>query len=115
MPAREGTKTLREFRGGIGGVIMTRQQFYHSKLWRQARQQKLHKDMYTCHDCGGTAREVHHIIPLADDNIENYEISLNQDNLMSLCKECHSKRTAGNTGDLPAGYVFDEDGQAVPV
>jgi len=34
---------------------------------------------------------------------------------MSLCKECHSKRTAGNTGDLPAGYVFDEDGQAVPV
>ena len=115
MPAREGTKTLREFRGGIGGVIMTRQQFYHSKLWRQAREQRLRKDMYSCHDCGGTASEVHHIKPLTEDNIEDYTISLNERNLMSLCKECHSKRTAGNTGDLPSGYVFDEDGQAVPV
>lgn len=94
---------------------MTRQQFYHSKLWRQAREQRLRKDMYSCHDCGGTASEVHHIKPLTEDNIEDYTISLNERNLMSLCKECHSKRTAGNTGDLPAGYVFDEDGQAVPV
>ena len=95
--------------------MLTRQQFYHSKLWRQARQQRLHKDMYTCHDCGATAREVHHIKPLTEDNIEDYTISLNERNLMSLCKECHSKRTAGNTGDLPSGYVFDEDGQPVPV
>lgn len=72
-------------------------------------------DLYCCHDCGGTATEVHHTIPLTEDNVDDYSISLALDNLMSLCKECHSKRTAGNTGDLPSGYVFDADGHVVPI
>lgn len=88
-------------------------QFYNSKLWRETRRQVLHRDSYTCHDCEGRATEVHHIIELTPDNINDYSISLNCDNLKSLCYECHSKITQGRT-DTPDGYSFDEHGQIVP-
>lgn len=38
--------------------------------------------------CGKWANEVHHVIPKRDGGGDNW------DNLMSLCKECHSKLTA---------------------
>ena len=70
-------------------------QFYRGKTWRQARALALRRDMYTCQDCGGRAREVHHIVELSPDNIDDPAIALGADNLMSLCTACHSARTAG--------------------
>ena len=87
-------------------------QFYRSKAWRQARALALRRDMFTCRDCGGRATEVHHVRELSPDNIDNPEIALGLDNLMSLCTACHSARTAGAC-DLGEDYAFDVDGQVV--
>lgn len=87
--------------------------FYHSKAWRVIRAFVLRRDSYTCTSCGARANEVHHIIELTPDNINDDNIAVNPDNLTSLCHECHTKITKGNDGDVRAGYIFDEDGQVV--
>ena len=86
--------------------------FYRSKAWRQARALALHRDMYSCRDCGGRATEVHHVRELNPENIDDPAIALGLDNLMSLCRACHSARTAGAC-DLGEGYAFDAEGQVV--
>ena len=86
---------------------------YHSRLWRAVRQEVLHRDLYTCRDCDGRAEEVHHIVELTPENINDPMIALNPDNLMSLCHNCHTKITKGSTGDIKEGYIFDEQGQVI--
>jgi 5-methylcytosine-specific restriction endonuclease McrA len=87
--------------------------FYDSAVWKMTRRIVLHRDHYTCADCYGRAQEVHHVIELTPQNINNEMVALNPDNLISLCGKCHKKRTKGNTGDISEGYVFDEGGQVV--
>lgn len=88
--------------------------FYQSKAWQQVRQQVLRRDMFTCQHCESRrATEVHHIVELTPDNINDDEIALNPDNLISLCWWCHNKVTKGST-DVIEGYVFDENGFVVP-
>ena len=89
------------------------QVFYHSKLWKNVRAEAMHRDMYTCQMCYAKAEEVHHIIPLTPENINDYNISLNLKNLTSLCKKCHTRITAGYTGDIDTEYIFDEEGQVI--
>jgi 5-methylcytosine-specific restriction endonuclease McrA len=86
--------------------------FYNSRIWRRTRKQKLHDDTYTCHDCGSRANEVHHIVELTPDNINDPNVTLNPSNLMSLCGDCHKKRTKGRA-DVEDGYCFDEQGNVV--
>ena len=55
------------------------------------------RDVGLCVDCRKRgiitpAEEVHHIIEITPDNINNPEITLNPDNLVSLCRECHKAR-----------------------
>ena len=50
-----------------------------------------------CQDCLAEGRytpaeEVHHIIELTPENIHSPSVSLNPDNLVSLCRECHRAR-----------------------
>lgn len=87
--------------------------FYMSKLWQQQRRHALHRDMYSCRDCGGAAEEVHHIVELTPANIEDYSVALGMDNLICLCFDCHQKRHSSD-GALPDGFVFDEQGNACP-
>ena len=89
--------------------------FYGSKLWRDTRRQVLRRDRYTCVECFGRAEEVHHKIPLDEANINDAAISLNPDNLTSLCGLCHKKITAGCTGDIDDGYIFSDDGQVIKI
>jgi hypothetical protein len=86
--------------------------FYKSKAWRNARAYVLRRDLFSCHDCGCRATEVHHLTELNPDNINDPAISLNPDNLVSLCSVCHKKRTLGK-GDVADGLEFDENGQVV--
>jgi 5-methylcytosine-specific restriction endonuclease McrA len=88
------------------------QAFYKSKPWRNVRDEVRRRDQYTCHDCGGRAVEVHHVIELTPDNIHDPNIALNPTNLMSLCGDCHKKRTQ-KIADVRDGYTFDENGQVV--
>ncbi len=65
--------------------------FYNSKEWQNVRDGILMRDKYLCVKCGAPAEEVHHKIPLTATNINDPSITMNPDNLVSLCKECHFK------------------------
>ncbi|MCI1244599.1 MAG: HNH endonuclease [Bacilli bacterium] len=41
--------------------------------------------------CGEIGTEVHHKVHLTPENVGDPEISINQENLMLLCNECHNK------------------------
>ena len=56
---------------------------------------------------------MHHIIELTPQNIHDNNVSLNPDNLMSLCWRCHDLRTKGYDGDVMKEYMFDENGHVV--
>lgn len=88
--------------------------FYNSSQWKVARGIALRRDYFTCQLCDSRAEEVHHVIELTPENIHDINIALNPDNLMSLCHDCHTKRTAGDIGDITEGYCFDENGMVVP-
>ena len=71
--------------------------FYKSGQWQRCREYIIKRDRYLCQEClakGLTvpAEEVHHIIPIEPENIIDPSITLNEENLISLCRECHRKR-----------------------
>ena len=64
---------------------------HYDRRWRKIRALYLSKHPL-CHDCEEAGRlipatEVHHILPIQDGGKDNDE------NLMGLCKSCHSRRT----------------------
>ena len=101
--------------------------FYNSSKWQKCRRLVLERDNFSCVICGEVAEEVHHKIKLTHENINNPNITLNPDNLISLCKSCHNlqhqrfskEATKRGTGKrLSAtveGLMFDADGNLVQV
>ena len=87
--------------------------FYNSMAWQIVRGQVLRRDLFTCAYCYGRANEVHHKNSLTSENINDPLIALNPDNLISLCHDCHTKITAGITGDIDEGFIFNENGMVV--
>lgn len=68
--------------------------------WRKLRIVALKRDHYLCQRCLKedklvAATDVDHIVPLADGGER-----LDLDNLCSLCKACHSRKTAMEDGGL---------------
>lgn len=65
--------------------------FYRSKAWAKVREAAIVRAKGMCEmpGCYKPAEEVHHIIELTPENINDPDISLNQDNLMCLCRDCH--------------------------
>ena len=94
--------------------------FYNSIEWQKVREAVLKRDKYLCVKCGKPATEVHHKKHLSPENIWDVSISLNPDNLVSLCKDCHFEEHRGEHGngrkkqDEQPQYVFDENGMLVP-
>lgn len=67
--------------------------------WQKVRRKFLSKNQ-VCQNCGQWANEVHHIVPLRNGGTNDEE------NLMALCKGCHSHITAkrdGGYGNLRHG------------
>jgi 5-methylcytosine-specific restriction endonuclease McrA len=72
-------------------------------VWREKRDEIRERDMFGCvccqkkiHDLGKRqfdteGIEVHHIIPL----VENFDLRLDDDNLISLCREHHELAEKG--------------------
>ncbi len=85
--------------------------FYKSDEWKLARAIKIASVGGRCEKCGAIGTEVHHIIHLTPGNINDPSITVNQDNLMLLCNECHNKEH-GRFG-ATKNYVFDEDGNLI--
>lgn len=96
--------------------------FYKSKEWQKAREAALMRDHYMCQIChAAPAEEVHHTIELTPRNINDPDIALNPDRLVSLCRDCHfkehrKKRIENSRKSLRVrmvddhGVYFDEDG-----
>ena len=92
--------------------------FYNSKEWQTVRESVLMRDKYLCQHCGKPAEEVHHIIHLSPKNIGDISITLNMDNLVSLCKDCHFQEHRGEHGKgrqvkESYDYEFDANGMLV--
>ena len=98
--------------------------FYKSKAWQQARELALIRDGHVCVWCGDLATEVDHIIELTAQNVNDPAISLNLNNLRSLCGDCHKQRHADDRAtarmkdrdlaavatELSGHYEFDSNG-----
>ena len=89
------------------------ERFYKSKAWQRVREQAMQRDARLCVDCLKKnritpAEEVHHIVELTQDNINNPAIALNLDNLVCLCRECHQARHGEQTEKR---YTVDELGR----
>ena len=100
--------------------------FYDSALWGRIREGILMRDRYTCVYCGRPAQEVHHKIHLSETNINDSNITINADNLISLCRDCHCREHDADRGDANRkkgertsrretreGFRFDSNGQLV--
>ncbi|MEG2246433.1 MAG: HNH endonuclease [Peptostreptococcaceae bacterium] len=93
---------------------------YQSKAWKECREYIFKKYHGLCNECGKPGEEVHHIKFLTPSNIDNTDITMGEDNLVLLCKNCHFKKHR-NTNPLvknfkkPKRYTsngtyFDEEG-----
>ena len=94
-------------------------QFYNSSAWKQTRQCVLKRDRYKCQQpgCKRTAEEVHHIIELTEKNVNDIKVSLNINNLTSLCGDCHkriTKQMKSKGFGILEDIIFDEDGYPIP-
>ena len=99
--------------------------FYRSKEWKDVRELAMLRDKGLCQHCYNPAEEVHHIIHLNPENISDPGISLNLDNLICLCRECHfkehkidasrgrRKKNQSESTVLPK-VIFDSSGNIVP-
>lgn len=80
---------------GCEDVKQYAERFYKGKKWQSVRAFVWSRDKGLCQRClkkgilkpGDT---VHHIIELTPENITDETISLNPDNLETLCRDCHA-------------------------
>ena len=89
------------------------EKFYKSKAWQACRSMIWQRDRGLCVDCLArgivtAAEEVHHIKPITPKNIDQPEITLNPDNLICLCKECHK---ASHANREPKRYRVSKSGK----
>lgn len=66
--------------------------FYKSREWKRLRDYVLKRDNYICQECIKenkitTCNTVHHIVEVRED----FSKALSEDNLLTLCHECHNK------------------------
>lgn len=93
--------------------------FYNSPEWQKVRQAVLMRDRFLCVKCGRPAEEVHHKTHLSPKNIGDPRITMDMDNLISLCRDCHFAEHRGERidglrktkDDYP--YEFDANGMLV--
>jgi 5-methylcytosine-specific restriction protein A len=86
--------------------------FYLSKAWRDTRAYIFKRDMGLCVRCGKPGEIVHHKRYLTPQNIDNPSITLSEDNLELLCRECHAIEHEGQA-PTAAGLMFDDKGNLV--
>lgn len=84
--------------------------FYKSKAWQLARTIKINATQGKCERCGGVGEEVHHQIRLTLSNLGDTSISLDQNNLELLCKDCHNEE---HGRFKKREVLFDEDGNFI--
>lgn len=89
--------------------------FYKSALWKKCRQQyigtRIATDGGLCETCHSRLGYiVHHKTWITPENINDPNITLNQDNLKYDCLVCHNKE---NQKEEKLKYIFTDDGDIV--
>jgi len=83
--------------------------FYKSPSWLAARELKIVSVYGICERCGQIGIEVHHKDRLSIENVSDSSVSLNQDNLELLCRDCHNKEHKRFSKEMQ----FDEEGNQI--
>lgn len=93
--------------------------FYNSNEWKQCRELYIKKMPRNkrglcekCYEKGEhtLGEELHHKIWLTPNNINNKDVTLNHNNLILLCFECHQKEHGKRKHKQ---YEFDSEGNIV--
>lgn len=87
------------------------ERFYKSDKWHFARDIVIARANGLCEKCGAPGLEVHHIVHLTVDNVDDVSISINPANLIYLCRDCHNKEHGRFTNKQE--YKFDDEGNVV--
>ncbi len=94
--------------------------FYNSSAWRMCRRRYIElMPRYKrglcelCYEKGihKLGEEVHHKVELTPANINDIKITLNHDNLILLCHDCH---TQIHMAKYQPRLIYDEDGNVYP-
>ena len=88
--------------------------FYKSKAWKKCREYIYNKHHGLCVECGKPGEEVHHIIWLSPDNMNDTSITLGEDNLILLCRDCHMNKHRKKEV-TKTGLIFNDDGELIQV
>lgn len=88
--------------------------FYKSKAWKKCREYIYNKYHGLCVECGKPGEEVHHIIWLSPDNMNDTSITLGEDNLILLCRDCHMNKHRKKEV-TKTGLIFNDDGELIQV
>ena len=86
--------------------------FYESPAWRKTRAYIIKRDAGLCVRCGAPGVIVHHKTELTPTNIDDPAISLNEKNLVTLCRACHAI-AHGAAPPIAEGLAFDENGDVI--
>lgn len=86
--------------------------FYLSKAWRSTREYIFKRDIGLCVRCGKPGEIVHHKIHLTPENIDDPNITLAEDNLELVCRECHAIEHEGQPVTAN-GLMFNSEGDLV--
>ena len=86
--------------------------FYQSKAWKDVRDFVFNRDFGICQVCGKSAKIVHHVIWITEQNINDVNVTLNPINLILVCKFCHDRIHSSIEDN---GISFDEQGNIIQV
>lgn len=86
--------------------------FYNSSAWKKLSNYIRISRHFTCEVCGEYGTQVHHIIEITPENINDTSITLNESNLQLLCEECHNKMRRTEL-DVNDGLMFDANGDLI--
>lgn len=90
--------------------------FYNSKQWKKCRDSFKESKYHICERCGEPGEEVHHIIYLTPDNINDPYITLSFENLELLCSSCHSiEHNRKEKEVVREGLTFDSNGDLIEI
>ena len=105
-----------------------RHSFYQSKAWKDVRKYIWLKQCLLCARCGKPVYVdgisdylpkdkrrigiVHHKIYLDNTNVYDPNITLNEDNLEGICKECHELEHHQDISTRK-DYIFDDEGNLI--
>ena len=112
MPSGVGGESIEYI--GVGSMARDfSKKFYNSKEWKKCRDSFKESKYHICERCGEPGEEVHHIIYLTPENINDPDITLSFGNLELLCASCHSKEHMSKYSPLREGLRFDNLGNLV--